>query len=147
MARKIPPENTPATGRPSVWLTQAARARYESDPADDLLPAAHARHAPLRGSVRRRKPLKALVNYGMTYSALQPVRDLSLTDVFVEMDPAPLTMGAGMEFVLRYRYRGRPVELRLSGVIKRIEPDGVALQFGEYDDATYTHLVNLLYAM
>jgi len=147
MARKIPPENTPPTGSPSVWLTHAAHARYESDPAEDPLPAAHARHVPLRGSVRRRKPLKALVNYGMTYSALQPVRDLSLTDVFVEMDPSPLTAGAGMEFVLRYRYRGRPVELRLSGVVKRIEPDGVALQFGEYDDAAYTHLVNLLYAM
>jgi hypothetical protein len=146
MARKIPSEHAPATAHPSVWLTHAARARYENEPAEDPLPAAHARHALLRGGVRRRKPLTALVNYGMTYSALLPVRDLSLTDVFVEMDPAFLSVGASLEFVLRYRYRGRPVELRLSGVVRRIEPDGVALRFGEYDDAAYTHLVNLLYA-
>lgn len=146
MAKKIPPVSTPPTGRSSVWLTNTVRARYGSDFADEPLPAAHARHAPLRGGVRRHKPLMALVNHGMTYSALRPVRDLSLTDVFVEMDPASLSVGAGMEFVLRYRYQGRPVELRLAGVVRRIEPDGVALQFGEYDDAAYTHLVNLLYA-
>ena len=146
MARKIPPENAPPTGRPSVWMTNTARARYGGDSADEPLPAAHARHAPLRGGVRHHKPLMALVNYGMTYSALQPVRDLSPTDAFVEMDPASLSVGTELEFVLRYRYRGRPVELRLSGVVKRIEPDGVALQFGEYDDAAYTQLVNLLYA-
>ena len=146
MARKIPPENTSPGGRPGIWLTHAARARFESEPVEEPLPAAHARHVQLRGGVRRHTPLKALVNYGMTYSALKSIRDLSLTDVFVEMDPVSLSVGAEMEFVLRYRYRGRPVELRLSGVVTRIEPDGVALQFGEYDDAAYTHLVNLLYA-
>lgn len=146
MARKIPPQNTPPTRRPDVWLTNAARARYESGPTEDPLPAQHARHALLRGGVRRHKPLKALINYGMNYSALHAVRDLSPTDAFVEMNPANLAVGSELEFVLRYRYLGRPVELRLSGIVTRIEPDGIALQFGEYDDATYTKLVNLLYA-
>jgi hypothetical protein len=147
MARKIPPQNTPPSGRHNFWLTHAFRARYEGDKSEDpLLSAARAPHVHWRHAVRRRKPLEALVNYGMTNSVLRQVRDLSPTDAFVEMSPANLSVGSEVEFVLRYRYQGRLIELRLSATVNRVVPDGVALKFGKYDDITYTDLVNLLYA-
>lgn len=146
MARKITPQGSlPPPGRHKFWLTQAFRARDEGDQTEDPLPATHARHVLLRHGVRRSSSLKALVNYGLIHSDLRKVRDLSPTDAFVEMSPTNLSVGSEVEFVLRYRYQGRPIELRLSATVKRIEPDGVALQFGKYDDITYTDLVNLLY--
>lgn len=100
-----------------------------------------------RLSLRRHIPLEALINFGLTYSAAQHVRDLSTTGAFVELDATEFTEGTTVEFVLRYLYKGEPIELRLPATVTRATPGGAALRFGKYDDATYTNLVNLLYAL
>ncbi len=100
-----------------------------------------------RSDARKQIPLEALVNYGLTYSVPWHIRDLSPTGAFVEMDPADFSEGAYVEFVLRFQYKGKPIEHRLPGKVTRIEPNGIPLRFGNYDDESYTDLINLLYAM
>jgi hypothetical protein len=122
-----------------LWLHQGARERYASD-------AQTLRH-PARASVRRNPDLRALINDGLTYSAAWPVRDLSMTGAFIEMVASDLREGWIVEFVLQVDLPGRRAEHRFPAKIARISPDGVAVEFGHYDDAAYTDLANLLYAM
>lgn len=134
----------PATTVPEggdFWVNRAARDAYEETP----LPAAHASHEPLRVSARRPVPLIATLNYGLTYSVPLRIRDLSPTDAFVEIPDSSLTPGMWVEFMLRYHYEGEFTELRLPAQVVRADTEGVALQFGNYEDSTYTSLVRLLY--
>lgn len=135
MDRKFPTYGTPAgTADQAFWLRRASDG------------AAPRRPAP-RHSLRRPLNMEALVNHGLTYSSPWPVRDLSLTGAFVEMDAGQLSDGTYVEFVLRYRYLGKLIEHRIPASVARVQADGVALIFGEFDDQTYTDLANLLYAL
>ncbi len=140
MAQKTIPGTAPSAAGGDFWRTRAARTGGGKC-AEEASPAA------LRHGVRRPVPLVAMLNYRLTYSIPLHVRNLSLTDAYVEMPMPDLEVGASVEFVLRYHYRDEPVELRLAARVARAEPEGVALQFGDYDDSTYTHLVKLLYAL
>lgn len=129
-------EQHPARNR---WPDRAARESLERQEA--LTPAW------ARGSVRCATSLTAVINYGFSYSAAWPVRDLSMTGAFVEMLEPNLREGMAVEFVLRADYHGRALEHRLAAVATRVTPEGAAFEFGAYDDAAYTDLANLLYAM
>jgi hypothetical protein len=100
-----------------------------------------------RYSLRRPIYFEALINRGLNYSTPWRVRDLSLTGAFVEMDTAQFGPASSVEVVLRYRYKDAPIELRISATVARVQADGAALVFGNYDDQTYTDLANLLYAL
>jgi len=99
-----------------------------------------------RREIRKNLPLEVLVNYGMTQSGAWRVRDLSVGGAFVEMSTDDLSPGISVELVLWFSRQQRSVEHRLPAKVVRIGPDGVALQFGAYDDEAYTDLVNLLHA-
>ena len=120
----------------SFWLGRT----FETETGTPALPEP-------RHSVRRALHLEVLVNHGLTYSLPWHVRDFSLTGVFVEMDTAELPEGSYVEMVVRYRYKGKSIEHRLPATVTRVEPRGMALTFGHYDDETYTDLTNLLYAL
>jgi hypothetical protein len=124
----------------TFWLGRALEARQEE--------RAEAPAQPLpREGVRRQLNLEVLVNHGLDYSTPWQVHDLSLTGAFVVMDAPHLPEGSYVEVVLRYRYKGTTYELRLPATVTRLEERGMALTFGRYDDATYTCLTNLLYAL
>lgn len=129
-------EQHPAAAR---WPQRVARASYARQEA---LPPAWA-----RGSVRCAVSVTAVINFGPSYSAAWPVRDLSMTGAFVEMLEPDLREGMAVEFVLRADYHGRELEHRLAAVATRVTPEGAAFEFGAYDDAAYTDLANLLYAV
>jgi hypothetical protein len=123
----------------SFWVSRILE-RSQSDETRNLV------HAEARHSLRRRYRFDALINHGLSYSQTWPVRDLSLEGAFVQADSGQLPKGATVEIVLRYRYKGRDIEVRLPAVVARIDADGMALSFGRYDNHTYTDLTNLLYA-
>jgi hypothetical protein len=118
---------SPVPDEGDFWLNRATRDAVEG--RETPLPAAHARHQPLRTSVRRPVPLIATLNYGLTYSVPLQVRNLSPTDAFVEMADADLAAGMWIEFVLRYHDRDEFVELRLPAQVVRADGEGVALHF------------------
>lgn len=104
-------------------------------------------HGPVvRQALRRHAPLTALINFGLHYSRRWPIRDLSTNGAFVEMPAIGIKPGMSIEFVLRFRAGNRAVEHRLPARVERIESDGVALRFGQFDDQAYTDLVRMLYA-
>lgn len=100
----------------------------------------------IRRALRRPFPLTALINFGLHYSRLWPVRDLSPTGAYVEMNIRGLSVGTRVEFVLRYAANGCVVEHRLAACVERIEEHGVGLGFDAYADETYTDLVRFLYS-
>lgn len=109
-------------------------------------PAVGMAPAPLRASPRRRTPFEAVINYGLSYSAVWRLRSLNLNGAWLEkIGVHDLPLGAQVELVLRYRYKNEPVELRVPARVMRLTAEGAALAFGPYDDETYTRLVNLLY--
>lgn len=137
---------TIAGGPADHWMRRVA---YEKQYRSATAPAdATPRRSDLsdRAEPRKTTPFTALVNYGLTYSVPWHVRDLSPTGAFVEMNASDVPQGSFVEFVLRFPYKDHHVEHRLPAKVVRVEPNGVALEFGEYDDAAYTDIVNLLYA-
>lgn len=124
----------------TFWLGRVVEARQEPGAEQGL--KAEPRH-----SIRRPVNLDVLINHGLSFSVPSHVRNLSLTGALIEMDTASLPDGSYVEVVLRYRHRDEPVELRLPATVARIVAGGVALTFGSYDDDSYTHLANLLYAL
>ncbi len=139
MDRKRTLSTTPGVTAGQFWLSRAAR-EFQDQQEARLAQTA-------RASVRRPVSLQALINYGLSYSVPWQVRDLSMTGAFVEMAPSDLREGTIVEFVLRAGYRGRHLEHRFPARATRITPAGVAFVFGPYDDAVYTDLANLLYAL
>lgn len=144
MERKSASSASAPTGNSAgIWLRGAGARPESSAPAGkertdgDFAPR----------DLRKKIPYVALINYGLTYSVPWHVRDLSPSGALVEMDATDLKEGAYVEFVLRFHYKGRNVEHRFPARVVRIGPAGVALKFGEYSDAAYTDLVNLLYSM
>ena len=101
--------------------------------------------ATARQNMRRQVLLDALLSFDSSRSALLPVRELSTSGALVDKKGAAFAIGAPVECVLRCGYDDRPVELRLPATVARADRDAVALQFGSYDNATYTRLVNVLY--
>lgn len=98
-----------------------------------------------RTSLRKDIPFEALVNYGLTYSVPWHILNLGLGGALVAMDSFRLRVGSHIDFELRFKFRGRQIEHRIPARVARIERRGIALQFGDYDDAVYTDLTNLLY--
>jgi hypothetical protein len=143
MAHKLPPAPTPTAsdqrnGRADFWLNRAAHAALDAE-------AARPPAGPARVSVRRQTAFAATLNHGLSYSVTHRVRDLSPGGAFVEMAAPDFPVGAAVEFVLRCHYLETPVDLRIAASVVRVDRDGVALHFGDYDDDTYTNLVKLLY--
>ena len=147
MERKITHGGRPAaTLSDAVWIGRAlpqssGQVWPPKPPVRD-----HSKDPHLRTSLRAELPYEAIINYGTTYSGAWRVRDMSMSGAYVEMDVGDLQEGTAVEFVLRYYYKGDPVEHRLPATAMRIQQSGVALKFGRYDDETYTQLINLLYA-
>ncbi len=123
-----------------AWIYQDRRA---GTPARSVNPAAQRRG--YRTSLRKQIPFETLVNCRMTYSVPWHVINLGLGGALVNMDRAKLHVGSAFEFELRFIHRGRRIEHRIPARVVRIESRGVALQFDDYDDATYTDLTNFLY--
>ncbi len=131
----------PAAGGPGrAWAYPEA---YTTAPAWSGMPAAQRRG--YRTSLRKQIPFETLVNCGMTYSVPWNIINLGLGGALVGMDHATLQLGSPVEFELRFTHRGRRIEHRIPARVVRLESRGVALQFGDYDDATYTDLTNFLY--
>ncbi len=122
-----------------------ARADADASGARVRREAAAAGRREYRTSLRKRIPFETLVSYGITYSVPWHIRNLSLGGALVDMDGSTLRVGSIIEFELRFKHRGRQIEHRIPARVARIEPRGVALQFGDYDDRAYADLTNLLY--
>lgn len=98
-------------------------------------------------SARKKVPFDVLVDYCMTYSVPWHIMELGMEGALVHMDTVGLQVGASTEFVLRFKYNRQPVEHRIPAVVERINARGVALRFGQYDEATRDDLARLLFAL
>ncbi|MHB8345715.1 MAG: PilZ domain-containing protein [Acidiferrobacterales bacterium] len=147
MDRKITRGKPPATSlSDAVWIGRALSQSSEQAWLPKPPLRDHSKDPHLRTSLRAELAYEVIINHGMIISCPGRVRDMSMSGAFVEMDVGDLQEGVAVEFVLRCYYKGERVELRISALATRLQEDGVALNFGRYDDDTYTQLINLLYA-
>lgn len=124
-----------------VWLARAVTA-YEGSSrtrADASLRE--------RVSIRKSFPCHILVNFGTTYAIASNIRDVSLTGAFVSLDTAGVQEGDAVEVMIAFEYKGRQIEHRIPATIARVQHQGIGLKFDQYEDQTYTDLVNFLYAI
>lgn len=129
-----------------VWLARAAAEGaqpnfLEGSPPSRMNTSKHA-----RVSIRRAIPCTILVNFGTTYAIASNIFDISLTGAYVDLDAAGTQLGDAVEVVISFAYQEKQIEHRIPARIVRLQSEGVGLKFEEYDDQTYTDLVNLLYA-
>ncbi len=129
-----------------VWLARAVTAGVQPDFHEGSEPSrTHAsKHA--RESIRRAIPCTILVNFGTTYAIASNIFDISLTGAYVDLDAAGAQLADVVEVVISFAYQGKQIEHKIPARIVRLQSEGVGLKFEDYDDQTYTDLVNLLYA-
>ncbi len=97
----------------------------------------------------RRYPRKAVamhvsMNQCMTCYGSGSIRDLSMHGAFVEIAHQGLVLGMAVQVGFPFLFAGLPIERRLSARVLRAEPNGVALQFSQYNPEFYSDLFNLL---
>jgi len=118
------------TGREQGWPTRAAAASSQRQ----------------RTCIRKASACLLQVRIGQSHILTQSAHDLSLTGVFVEMNPDSVLLGDQAEVLIGLTdNNGRPHEHRITAEVVRIQPEGVALKFDQYDNRAYTDLVNFLY--
>lgn len=94
-----------------------------------------------------RKPIRQriLVHRGAgAHSRLGETADLSMDGAFVRMDAHGLTPTAQVDMLIALRVGNYDEMHRLPARVVRVSPQGIGLQFRNYDDNTYTALINLL---
>ncbi|MHB8455036.1 MAG: PilZ domain-containing protein [Acidiferrobacterales bacterium] len=146
MDRKIlRPDGSPVIPDDAVWVGRTLSQSHRQTGYPESAPRGRGQNSHQRISIRTAVPYQALINYGMNYSAVWRIHDISMSGAFVEMAVGDLGAGASVEFVIRFRRRDRLVEHRLPATAIRVQSNGVALKFGDYSDDAYTDLINLLY--
>jgi hypothetical protein len=113
--------------------------------SDEVTQQERVQEAESRRSVRRPCDFEVLVSRQGESTISARLRDLSLAGAFVA-NLGKLSKGSDVDLVLHYRRGNGQVELRLAATVARVEPEGAALAFGNYDNYRYTDLANLLYA-
>lgn len=99
-----------------------------------------------RTSIRKQISLNIVINYALTYSKRWKLRDLSLGGAMVEVRGGELLPGTPVEAVLTLKKHDGYGLHRLPAEVVRTDRNGVGLRFRDYDDQTYTALVNFLYS-
>jgi hypothetical protein len=114
---------------------------------DPLARAATVSSQRQRTSIRRDRSCTLQIRIGQSHVLTQSVHDLSLTGVFVEMNPEGVFPGDPAEVRIGFTdNNGRPCEHRIPAEVVRIRSEGVALKFEQYGNRAYTDLVNFLYS-
>lgn len=129
-----------------VWLARAVTAGVQSDFHEESEPTRMPASKHARESIRRAIACTILVNFGTTYAIASNIFDISLTGAYVDLDAAGAQLTDEVEVVISFAYQGKQIEHKIPARIVRLQSEGVGLKFEDYDDQTYTDLVNLLYA-
>lgn len=99
-----------------------------------------------RTSIRKRISLNVLINHDLAYSKRWKIRDLSLSGALLEISNDEFLPGTPIEAVILMKEQEQSDLYRLPAEVVRMNREGLALRFGNYDNKTYTALVNLLYS-
>ena len=98
----------------------------------------------LRRFPRKVVAMNVSLNQCMTCYGSGSIRDLSLHGAFVEITHQGLILGMAVQVGFPFLFAGLPIERRLSARVLRAEPNGVALQFNQYNPEFYSDLFSLL---
>ncbi len=109
-------------------------------------------NAERRAAIRKQISENIVINDGSTSSALWKTRDVSIGGAMVAMPAASLPLSQDVEAILTLKPDYRPgmappttEVVRILAQVVRVTDEGVALKFCDYDNRTYTALVNRLY--
>ncbi len=98
-----------------------------------------------RQSPRRRLALAAQISVGSNQSIAGQIDNISASGAFVRGHGVTPELGAVVQLELQCYRQGKPLTLRMSATVVRVEADGVALRFGRYDSIVYTELIDMIY--
>lgn len=97
-----------------------------------------------RQSMREPATFDATLSYPPLGLLRSKVRDISLDGMFVETGPIALHANTPVEVTVRLQ-KGNPREAyRLRALVVRVARDGAGLMFGDFDDATFRAVRDLL---
>lgn len=99
-----------------------------------------------RQSIRKKISLNILVNHDLAYPGRWKISDLSLSGARLEAGKDRISPGTPIEAVFTLKQRDEYDFHRVPADVVRVDGNGVAVRFRNYDDRTYTALVNLLYS-
>ncbi|MHB8455034.1 MAG: PilZ domain-containing protein [Acidiferrobacterales bacterium] len=105
-----------------------------------------------RTAVRKHISQDILINYGSANSEPWKTRDVSTGGALVGMPAASVPLSQDVEAILTLKPDYRPGReppttevVRILAQVVRVSDEGIALKFCDYDNRTYTALVNRLY--
>ena len=129
----------------NFWL-KYADARYQESAAEQPAAGRVEQIMDMRVGIPESVAYNATLQVGKWQHAVWAIRNMSLGGVFLEMGVNDLREGTVVEFQLRYQRYNKAVEHLLPAKVVRVQLNGLALQFGNYDAATSNQLHMLLYS-
>ena len=146
MEKKRTIQDEQSNAHNEVWLARAIHGNVQSSFHEGSKESRESTSKHARVSIRRAIPCTILVNFGTTYAIASNILDISLTGAYIDLDAAGAQLEDAVEVVISFAYQGKQIEHRIPATIVRLQSEGVGLKFKDYDNQTYTDLVNLLYA-
>lgn len=146
MEKKRTIQDEQSNAHNEVWLARAIHGNVQSSFHEGSQESRESTSKHARVSIRRAIPCTILVNFGTTYAIASNILDISLTGAYIDLDAAGAQLEDAVEVVISFAYQGKQIEHRIPATIVRLQSEGVGLKFKDYDNQTYTDLVNLLYA-
>ncbi len=137
--------------------------KYPPSPADsfwlkhtEALHQDHARRSESsRGTVTTQMDARVSIPAGVAYSVIIDdghrhhvvwgIRNMSLSGVLLDMDVSHVREASAVDFLLRYKHKGRAHDYRIPAKVVRTQLNGLALHFNYHHTAIYNALVSLLY--
>ena len=86
-----------------------------------------------------------IIDDGHRHHVVWGIRNMSLSGVLLDMDVSHVREAVVVDFLLRYKYKGRAHDYRIPAKVVRTQLNGLALCFNYHDTAIYNALVSLLY--
>ena len=158
-----PPEAAPAAVALSVETRTSEIKKYPPSPMDSFwlkhAEALHQNHArgsePSRGTATTQIDARVSIPAGVAYTVIIDdghrhhvvwgIRNMSLSGVLLDMDVSHVREASAVDFLLRYKHKGRAHDYRIPAKVVRTQLNGLALQFNYHHTAIYNALVSLLY--
>lgn len=129
----------------SFWLKQAETFPQNRAIKDNSSWVAGVTQTDARVSIPTGVMYTVIVDDGHRHHVVWGIRNMSLSGVLLDMDVSHMREASAVDFLLRYKHRGRPHDFRIPAKVVRTQLNGLALRFNYHDTNIYNALVNLLY--
>lgn len=135
----------PSSPADSFWLKQAEAPHQNHATGSKSSWIAGTTQIEARVSIPVGVAYTVIIDDGHRHHVVWGIRNMSLSGVLLDMDVSHVREASVVDFILRYKHKGRAHDYRIPAKVVRTQRHGLALCFNYHDSGIYNALASLLY--